>query len=256
MSKRIRNNQDKSSNPNNRDCSSCRQALLDLKIAGFPNDLIDQLIDFANVNQEALENADKAFQEHQYPQHSIKFVKMSNEIEFCKYIGAPATAILTAMCQNMRTGNKIQLSQSDLLNITGVGNKKTVSKALGELMENGYIALVIDGNTRRSPVYMVNPKIATVGKSNPHLQYQFWKLSGTEFSYDDEKTVKSMPQQRWEINTAKRTYALGYDKQNTDDGLIIFNKINPPEIETAPSAVTLGTVDGSLDEDLPFSDNE
>ena len=65
-----------------------------------------------------------------------------------------------------------------------------------------------------------------------------------------------MPQQRWEINTAKRTYALGYDKQDTDDGLIIFNKINPPEIETAPSAVTLGTVDGSLDEDLPFSDNE
>ena len=38
------------------------------------------------------------------------------------------------------------------------------SKALGELMENGYIVLVIDGNTRRSPVYMINPEIATVGK--------------------------------------------------------------------------------------------
>lgn len=253
MSKRI-NSQDKSSNPNNRDCSSCRQALLDLKTAGFPNDLIDQLIDFANINQEALENADKAFQEHQYPQHSIKFVKMSNETEFCKYIGAPATAILTAMCQNMRVGNKIQLSQADLINITGIGNKKTVSKALGELMEKGYIVLVIDGSTRRSPIYMVNPQIATVGRGDGHLQQQFWKLSGTEFSLD-KKPVKSMPHQRWEINTSKRTYSLGYDRQDTDDGYILFNKINPPEIETTPSAVTHGVVDGnSLDEDLPFGD--
>lgn len=256
MSKRI-NSQDKSSNPNNKDCSACRQALLDLKIAGFPNDILDQLIDYADENPEALINADKTFQEHQYPQHSIKFIKMSNEIEFCKYISAPAASILMVMCQSMRTGNKIQLSQADLINITGIGNKKTVSKALGELMENGYIVLVIDGNTRRSPVYMINPEIATVGKSNSHLQYQFWKLSGTEFSYDDEKIIKSMAQQRWEINTAKRTYSLGYDRQDTDDGLMIFNKINPPEIETAPSAVTPGAMDGSsLDEDLPFSDNE
>ena len=69
---------------------------------------------------------------------------------------------------------------------------------------------------------MINPEIATVGKSNSHLQYQFWKLSGTEFSYDDEKIIKSMAQQRWEINTAKRTYSLGYDRQDTDDGLMIF----------------------------------
>ena len=48
MSKRI-NSQDKSSNPNNKDCSACRQALLDLKIAGFPNDILDQLIDYAVV---------------------------------------------------------------------------------------------------------------------------------------------------------------------------------------------------------------
>lgn len=226
--------------PNNEN-STVKQVLLDLKASGGDAEAIDLLISQIEQDHTLRGNADKLFQSHQYPEHSLNWFKLQGDIEFPRFLSPNAMTILIAMCQNMQTDNLLQVSRRDLIDITHLTSLKAVQPALKELVQNGCITEVIEASGRRSAVYMVNPEIATVGKKKPHLTYLFWKKVRNSLlqheDADDEEELengknidwndypKSPIRDRWVSLTKDRTYSKGTEYWNEGSHGIRYNKI-------------------------------
>ena len=239
----------KSKNPGNRECSSIKQVLLDMKSAGFNPLLIDDLLCEFEDELVKAEEAERIYLSHQYPQHSIIFFKVSNKIEFFKILSPKAVVVLNAMSSTMNTGNLIQITQDDLMNITNLGNKKTIREALIELQAKGFIVIKLKGNTRRGTVYMINPLVATCGTAKSDMERIFWKETGTHYDGRERVTEYSEPHATWNENIKKRTYSIGYGKLDTTKGEIRFGKVNEPKIHIkkgSPEATD------EPDDDLPM----
>lgn len=216
-------------NPEN---SSIIQALLDISKAGaYPANEINAMICLLRADSSSLQEAEKLFHSHLYPDHKITFCKLECEVEFARFLSANAIAVLTAMCQNMRHSNLIQLNRKDIVKISALKSEKPVTPAMQELLNSGCIAIKIPGTTRRGPVYMVNPGIATVGTKTHYLQKSFWELTGS--IYHTKQVECSEPHKQWNKLTANRTYSKGYSSLETEDSEkpIYFSKINEPKIK-------------------------
>lgn len=215
--------------------TSIEQALIDLKKAGGSSAYIDYLLDELKNSKELLEQSEELFHGHLYPDKSINWYKNYNNFEFERILNPYDFAILAGMAKNMNISNLIQVSQNDLKIITNF-NKRTISDSLKSLIDNGYIAIKLLGNSRNANVYMVNPLFATVGTGNQKLLLiEFWKLTGDIYDKSDYKLVeKSLPHFRFENNHNRQTYSRGRDRQETTDGIIYFNKINPPKNKESP----------------------
>lgn len=218
----------RSKNPTNRECSSVKQVLLDMKSAGFSSDAINKLLYECEINPVMREEADKKYSQHQYPQSAIVFAKVSNKIEFSRILSPKAVAVLNLMSCAMHVNNLIQVTLDELMNYTSLGNKNTVKKALIELQKNGFIAVRLKGNTRRGTVYMVNPLVARCGKEIPGMKRTFWALTGTK--YNGKKiTEYSKPHETWKENVKKKTYSIGYESiKISEKEKIRFSKFNKP----------------------------
>ena len=219
----------KSKNPENKECSSIKQVLLDMKSAGFNSTLINDLLDEYENEPEKTKDAEEIYSSHQYPSNAIVFFKVSKEIEFFNILTAKAVVVLCAMYSTMNTGNLIQITQDDLMHITNLGNKKTIKEALLELQENGFITVRLKGNTRRGTVYMINPLVATCGKKKDLVKI-FWKQTGTHYDGRGRVSEYSKAHATWKENIKKRTYSNGYGKLDTTEGEIWFGRINEPKI--------------------------
>lgn len=260
-----------SSNPNNPDCSRAVQSVLDLKkhIQINGSFTFDQLLEYMQQNTDQRDAASVEMVSHEYNSNQIEFDKKYKQLEYRHCITSYAVAVLDLMIGIMRTNNLVQLSQDDIIYMTSIGNKKTVSKAIKELLDNGCIAIAIPGNTRRPTVYMVNPYIATSGKDK-HLYGIFWQYTGTKevkiIHPDTGREVidleKSPPHLQWDKNESVSTYSIGYDKLETNNGNLIFNKINEPKINSKKGLPVVGATsnpDGfsqdvhRLDNDLPLN---
>lgn len=220
-------------NPEN---SSVIQALLDISQANpYLKKDIDAMICLMRADSASIKRADEIFRSHLYPDNSLTFCKLECGIEFTRFLPVNAVAILTAMCQNMRHGNLIQLSHRDILTISALKSLRSVKPALEKLIELGCIAEKIPGTTRRATVYMVNPSIATVGTKEISLQRKFWKLTGTQ--YVGKKIIYSETHKVWNKLTAKRTYSRGYSSLEIEgsEKPIYFSRINEPKIKKAKS---------------------
>lgn len=235
--------------PNNEN-STVKQVLLDLKASGGDAEAIDLLISQIEQDHTLRENADKLFQSHQYPEHSLNWFKLQGDIEFPRFLSPNAMTILIAMCQNMQTDNLLQVSRRDLIDITHLTSLKAVQPALKELVQNGCITEVIEASGRRSAVYMVNPEIATVGKKKPHLTYLFWKkVRNSLLQYEapddeDEKNIdwndypKSPIRNRWVSLTKDKTYSKGTESWKEGAHGIRYNKIRKLEAKGESVAKT------------------
>ncbi len=265
---------DKSTNPNNPECSSVKQALLDLQSSGFDYSAIQTLLSEIEQEPDKRKQADELFRTHRYPLHSIVFSKIYNKTEFCRFLSPQAITILLIMCITMNHNNLIQISQDDIIRITGIGNKGTVSKALNDLLVHGAVAIKLKGNSRRSNVYMVNPAIATVGTDTPGLERVYWKIIDNEYEHANNHNgsdTKITPHDKWDLAVIESTYSVGCDRQKLKDSeYLYFNKINPPAKSKKPkkgkgiqqkktSGVATTTPDASNsidnipdDEELPF----
>lgn len=251
-------------NKENPENSSVIQVLLDIRDAGaYPALDINHIIRSLRADQDAFKQADKLFRSHLYPDHKLTFCKLECEVEIARFLSTNALAILTAMCQNMRHTNLIQLKHRDILTITSIKSLRSVGPALKELADCGCIATKIQGTTRRATVYMVNPLVATVGSPAPYLVEQFWKLTGTE--YIDKKVVFSTVHRTWNHLTAERTYTKGYSSLDTesDDKPVYFSRINEPKIKSKkkkpddtekPDENITPEPENGIDETLPFDD--
>lgn len=233
----------------NEENSSVKQALLDLKDVGGNAEAIDILLKQVEQDKELLERADKLFQGHQYPEHSLNWIKLQGDVEFTRFLSPNAVTVLIAMCQNMNTDNLLQISRRDLIDITHITSLKAVQPAMSELVQNGCITEVIKASGRKSAVYMINPEISTIGKKKPHLTYLFWEkvresLPEHEPSDNKDKTVnyitrngkdypKSPILDKWISLTKERTYSKGTEKWKDTSYFICYNKIKKLESKKA-----------------------
>lgn len=234
-----------------------------MQSSGLPENITKSIMDYYSENPDNLKRADKLFNKHRHPEHSIVFTKVQCENEYCINLSPVAVVILSVLYQNMNTDNLIKASQNELIKYTSLGNKSTVSRALKELLDKGYIAIKIEATGKAGAVYMVNPDIATIGNnSNKNLNEIFWMLTGSKFEYKNNngKSYKdvtmSTPHKTWvELNSNKH-YSRGYDKQKERNGsekFIRFNKFNPPEIKTSSAATPdVSKDDNPANEDLPI----
>lgn len=224
----------KSNNPNNPDCSRAVQMVLDLKKCLSINGrfTFDELLEYMECNHDERDCASNEMVSHEYNSVNITFDKKYKCLEYRRYITAAAFVVLDIMICGMRTNNLIRMSQDDIKRMTSLNSKSTVAKAIDDLLHNGCIAIVIPGSRNRSPVYMVNPLIATNGKDK-QLQRVFWQYTGTEYnvSSNSSHAVKSEPHQLWDAHEHEKTFSIGYDKQVTNKGIVYFNKFNEPQID-------------------------
>lgn len=218
----------------NKDNSSIRQALLDLKDSGCNLDAITVLIDQIDTDKQKLEDAEHRFNTHQYPEHSLVWCKLQGDIEFGRFLSPNAINILVVMCQNMNHWNLIQLSQRKIKEITAIKSLKYVGPALQELIDTGCITIQIDGTTRIPTVYMVNPEIATVGNPIPNYVNTFWRVAD-ERPVPDVKDYVS-PHTRWNSLTAERTYSKGRDFLEVGSKKFSFSKIGEPRLKKSELA--------------------
>lgn len=192
-----------------------------------------------------LQDADNLFKSHQYPKHVLDWCKVKNDVEFSRFLSPKATALLTAMYQNMWVRNLIQLSHRDIIRIAKIGSLSSVRTALDELIENGCIAVKLKGTTRRPDIYMVNPLIATVGSEILHLEEDFWELTGTKYYYDKEsdkiRAKYSKPHKKWKELTANRTYSKGRNSLEVKNCWLTFYKINEAPIKAGKRKSKTGT---------------
>lgn len=215
-------NNDNSNNNNykpNPDNSSIMQALLDIKAAGGSFTTINDLLMFLENDPNLLKEAELRFHRHQYPQRSITFTKVSNKVEFSRFLSYNALTILTALYQNMWHGNMIQIRRKDIVKITSISSFRPIKDAFEELINKGCIAVAVPGTTRRPTVYMVNPEIATVGRDDSSLRRTFWAYTGTDYS-NPKHPVNSDPHKEWKRLTSERTYSKNRTSMETDAGTI------------------------------------
>lgn len=152
---------------------------------------------------------------------------------------------------HMRNGtNLLQISLNDLLLVLNSKSKHTIQNALNELIEKGFIAIKIKGKGRISSVYMINPQIAIKGNCNvDYLIHEFWKLTGTTYKeHSNDVDEFSKPHGNFIDFVAKsKPYSMGYDRQESSNGTLYFNKINPPKIEKSSTICDTNEMD-----DLPI----
>lgn len=232
--------------------TSIEQALIDLKKAGGSSSYIDYLLDELKDSKEILNQAEELFRGHLYPDKSINWYKNYNNFEFERVLNPYEFAILTGMAKNMNISNLIQVSQNDLKIITNF-NKRTISDSLKSLIDNGYIAIKLLGNSRNANVYMINPLFATVGTGNQKLLLnEFWKLTGDIYDKSGYQVIeRSLPHFRFSNTHKEQTYSRGHNRQETTDGIIYFNKINPPKNKKS-SGVFAPQTQPEENDDLPI----
>lgn len=191
------------------------------------------------------EDADKLFQSHQYPEHSLNWCKLQGDIEFTRFLSPNAVVILITMCQNMHTNNLIQISCRNLIEITHISSPKAIQSAIMELLQNGCITEMIKSSGCRPAIYMVNPDIATVGKKMPPLKKLFWSKvkdycrthkdpkKNTDVKKNKKKKDSEYPENyilaQWLILTKQRSYHKGAEYRKDDSGNIRFGKVNISE---------------------------
>jgi hypothetical protein len=222
------------------------QMLKDLKAVGCSSGLIDGLLEELQDDESKLLEVEKLFKSHQYNEHSIIFSMNSIKINIESYISGSATQILHLMIKHMRNGtNLLQISLNDLLTITNITSKQTIKMAINELIEIGCIAIKFKGKGRIASIYMINPMIATIGNCNKDfLICEFWKLTGTTYNdYGDVEIYSNIHSKFIDIIAQQKNYSIGYDKQETTNGILYFNKINPPKIDTKKSSIATNTID-------------
>lgn len=133
-------------------------------------------------NQKLLQQADAILQGKLYSDKSVNWLKLSNFIaEPALYnLNANAIQVLMLLIGTMSQGNNlIQISVFILCKQLQI-SKNTCTKALKELVATGYIAVYQQAKGHEATIYMINPRIATCGKSSIMLQHTFEELAEQE----------------------------------------------------------------------------
>lgn len=163
-------------NPNN---SSSIQMLLDLySISNKNNDietlgLCEKLLDKLNNNYSLQKQVDDKFNSHKYNEKNITFSKLENfsNLKVINNLSPNSVKILFLIIQTVSQDNLIEIRISTFMDILKM-SKPTITKCLSELVESGAISKLQNRNKTQGTIYMLNPKIASVGK---HLHNKIYE---------------------------------------------------------------------------------
>lgn len=250
-----------SKNPNNPTNSPVVQALLDAKDNGFPANLVDSLLDFADKNKNTLKSADDVFKKRNYPKSSITWSRIYNNIEIEKILTTNEFILLVFLIKNMWTNNLVQVSQADIIHYTSITSKGIANTAIHSLINKGCITIKFEGNNRQKTVYMINPLLGTVGVEHKNtLTKAYWELTGTKFGDKEQDTQYSDAHKNWLELTAMQHYYRGRNsKENINFNEIKEKEQRIKEKDTKKKSKSKNNVFDEIDsiadtinEDLPF----
>lgn len=159
------------------------QALLDLEQSGIDTKELQKQL---KNDTTALNKATKLFESHQYPDRVLRYVQLKNFRE-CRAIanltsqkgGASARSVLIELVRIMNSDLLVTVSSEYLTKILNM-SKPTILMAIKMLKNLGFIATYLPQQGRIATIFMINPKIAIVGKPINH-EKQFRNLIETEY---------------------------------------------------------------------------
>lgn len=215
--------------------TTAEQFIDDLISSGIP--LAIELKKYFEENKNKLKEVDERFYSHIYPNKNLKWTKKYINLEIYKIISPSSFLIFDAISNLINKNNLVQISQKEIIEFTECKNKRTVSKSLKELIEKGFIAIKLKGNTKRNNIYMINPEITTIGKGNQEkLKKEFWKLTGSIYELGILKEPSKI-HNFWLDLQENQSYIIGYDKIQINDEIISFNKLSERKITQKKSSV-------------------
>lgn len=206
--------------------TTTEQFIDDLIFSGIP--LGNDLKKYFKQNKNKLKEVDEIFYSHLYPQHKLSWNKnYIINFEIMKIIDTYSVSIFTTISKLINKNNLIQLSLTDIINITNYSKPKII-KSINELIKKGFIAIKLKGKpkTSRATIYMINPELTTIGTGNQNkLKKEFWELTGS--IYENGELVKlSEVHKKWLDYQENQAYIIGYDKIEVDNNTIYFNKLS------------------------------
>lgn len=221
--------------------TTTEQFVDDLISSGIP--LGNELKKYFQENKEKLKEVNKKFYSHIYPQYKLNWNKnYINNFEIMKAIDTYSISIFTIISKLINKNNLIQLSLTDIINITNYSKPKII-KSIDELTKKGFIAIKLKGEskTTRATIYMINPELVTIGTGNQEkLKKEFWKLTGSRYKLN----ILNEPSKvhiYWLNIIENKNYIIGYDKIEIDDEIINFNKLSPKEKQNKKMSVQQST---------------
>ena len=165
----------------NENHSTCKQVLLDMLVA-CPQ-YTDKIQDLLHtMSDDDFNNADRQFNKHQYPINKITYSKTSN-VEACPewitltQISRDACLVLDALIKiNKSPHNLVAIpveskDNYDLKIMTNL-DKRNIRKAIAILLQYDVLRIYEKPKKNQPTVYMINPKFATVGKSDIEIWNQ------------------------------------------------------------------------------------
>ena len=212
--------------------TSIEQAIEDLLSSGIPENIpLGKLKEYLKEHKKNLDKAENKFKNHLYPQYKLNWNKnYINNFEIMKIIDAYSISIFTTISKLINKNNLIQLSLTDIINITNYSKHKII-KSIDELIEKGFIAIKLKGEpkTARATIYMLNPELVTIGTGNQEkLKKEFWQLTGSKYKLNTLNEPSKI-HISWLDIIENQNYIIGYDKLQIDDEIINFNKLSPKE---------------------------
>lgn len=204
----------KRSNPNNPQNSSMVQHILEYKeLGGSMNLPLSEFLKLAQEDtamQKLIREADKAVDRKKYPDSTLTFHKVERSVEVGRFLSMRDLKILRAFEVSVDQANLVQASVRDVMRAAGV-DLNTARAGIESLLELGCIAIKQRGSGTRASIYMLNPEIATVGKTSAYPKL-FWQLTGTVYKdggNGNEVESFSEPHMTWIQLTAVRQFTVG-----------------------------------------------
>lgn len=167
--------------------SSSIQMLLDGVSLGYGEMTVNDLLALLQKDKLKCNEYDKLYDSHQYPDKALKYSQYRNfnECRADMELSASALKILLLFIKDMPENSLVSVSKEYIQKITHL-SKPTIIKSIQELLDNGFIALMLPPTNKQAPIYMVNPDVANTGKPVSDMQRDNFK--DLVMKYDEKGT--------------------------------------------------------------------
>lgn len=137
------------------------QAVMDLR--SFNADGTAELLEWIKKHRGLAVKANEQYKAHCYPEDKLTYHKAEHNILLPR-MSSTAREVLDLLVNVMTESNRVKVSSRDIARILNI-RPNTVNKAINELIEQGCLAVEVKASGRKAPVYMINPRIASIGRT-------------------------------------------------------------------------------------------
>lgn len=212
----------------NANSSTCLQALIELKKAGFP--VPDTLIATVRTDQHRTAKADKALQSHWYTDRSVQFVQLIKAIlPRVAALSSEAAALLLLVILTTGLSGLFEISHQNIADYCKC-RKAKVSGIIAELLAAQLIGTYEPSSGRKAAIYALADDVIQYGAKCSAAIRANWAAA--------EKSGVAIPTATWGGETVKRPDGVIYTR-------IIPDPPQPQETETQKKEPSGGTPNGS-----------